>query len=200
MNTYRLSPAGRRTALVLMASALIIWAFALWTLRSTLGSSADPAVGFTDALRANLAAGLTIGQIVPALLMIVLIVAAPLVVWNTLEEWAAVYSLTDEGLRFESLGVALTYPWSGIEGLRRTDDDAEEPVDELLLREDYTGQIRNPLLRFLHVQAFGRRKLTLYAGLERRDELLAEIRARAQIADPAPAAPAAPASAEAPLS
>lgn len=195
MNTYHLSPAGRRTTLVLMASALIIWAFALWTLRSTLGTAADPSLGFADALRANLASGLTVGQIVPALLMIVLIVAAPLVVWNTLEEWAAVYTLSDEGLRFESLGVSLTYPWAGVAGLRRADDDADEPVDELLLREDYTGQIRNPLLRLLHVQAFGRRRLALYAGLERRDELLAEIRARAQLAEPAPAAPALPAEA-----
>ena len=56
-------------------------------------------------------------------------------------------------------------------------------MDELLLREDYTRQIRNPLLRFLHGQAYGRTKLPLYAGLQDRDELLSEIRQRASLAD-----------------
>ncbi len=187
MDTYRLSASGRRTALILMVSALIIWAFALWTLRSTLGSTDDPALGFAEALRINLDRGLTIGQIVPALLMIVLIVAAPLVIWNTLEEWDAAYTIADDGLRFRSLGVALTYPWSGITALRRT-DDTDEPVDELLLADDYTRAIRNPLLRFLHRQAFGRSRLTVYAGVERRDELLDAIRARSSLAEPVPAA------------
>ncbi|GAB4214765.1 MAG: hypothetical protein OHK0022_53780 [Roseiflexaceae bacterium] len=190
MDTYRLSSSGRRTALILMVSALIIWAFAIWTLRSTLGSTDDPALGFGEALRINLDRGLTIGQIVPALLMVVLIIAAPLVVWNTLEEWDAAYTLTDEGLHFRSLGIALTYPWSGITALRRADADADEPVDELLLAEDYTRAIRNPLLRFLHRQAFGRDKLTIYAGIERRDELLAAIRARATLAEATPTEPA----------
>lgn len=178
MHTYRLAPAGRRTAIILLICALVIWAFALWTFRSTLGASADPNASFFAALRANVEAGLSISQIVPALLMLVLIVATPLVVWNVLEEWAASYTPTDEGLRFESIGVVLTYPWEGIAAIRRQDDDADEPVDELLLKADYTGQIGNPLLRFLHGQAYGRRRLPIYAGLERREELLKEIHAR----------------------
>ncbi|HEU4328023.1 MAG TPA: hypothetical protein VFS21_33105 [Roseiflexaceae bacterium] len=190
MDTYRLSASGRRTALILMVSALIIWAFALWTLRSTLGSTDDPALGFAEALRINLDRGLTIGQIIPALLMVVLIVAAPLVIWNTLEEWDAAYTVADDGLHFRSLGIALTYPWSGITALRRADDDVDEPVDELLLADDYTRAIRNPLLRFLHRQAFGRDRLTVYAGVERRDELLAAIRSRASLAEPALTEPA----------
>src|SRR5437879_4282121 len=60
---------------------------------------------------------------------------------------------------------------------------SDELMDELLLREDYTRQIRNPLLRFLHGQAYGRRKLPLYAGLQDRDELLVEIRRRAGLAE-----------------
>lgn len=177
--TYRISAAGRRTALVLLIGALVIWAFALWTFRSTLGVSDNPNDTFWQALRANVAHGLAISQIVPALLMLVLIVATPLVVWNILEEWAAAYTPTADGLRFASLGVALTYPWAGIGGVRRIDEDSDEPLDELLLKEDYTRQIRNPLLRFLHSQAYGRTKLPLYAGLQDRDELLAEIRQRA---------------------
>jgi len=113
----------------------------------------------------------------------VLIVATPLVIWNILEEWAATYTPTDDGLRFDSLGVAVTYPWDGIGAIRGVDEDSDEPMDELLLREDYTRQIRNPLLRFLHGQAYGRRKLPLYAGLQDRDELLVEIRRRAGLAE-----------------
>jgi hypothetical protein len=186
MKTYRLSPSGRRTALILLVGALIIWAFALWTFRRTLGISYNPLL-FWSSLRAAIQGqsgqGLSIGQIVPALLMLVLIVATPLVIWNILEEWAAAYTPTDAGLRFASLGVDMTYPWAGIGAIRRVDDDADEPIDELLLREDYTRQIRNPLLRFLHGQAYGRTKLPLYAGLQDRDELLAEIRQRASLAD-----------------
>ena len=179
MKTYRISASGRRTALILLVAALIIWAFALWTLRSTLGASDDPSVSFWQALRTNVENGLSISQIVPALLMLVLIVATPLVIWNILEEWAATYTPADDGLHFTSMGVALTYPWKGIGDIRRVDEDSDEPVDELLLKEDYTHQIPNPVLRFLHGQAYGRTKLPLYAGLEDRDELLAEIRRRA---------------------
>ena len=186
MKTYRLSPSGRRTALILLVGALIIWAFALWTFRRTLGISYNPLL-FWSSLRAAIEGqngqGLSIGQIVPALLMLVLIVATPLVIWNILEEWAAAYTPTDVGLRFASLGVDLTYPWVGIGAIRRVDDDADEPMDELLLREDYTRQIRNPLLRFLHGQAYGRTKLPLYAGLQDRDELINEIRLRASLTD-----------------
>ncbi|HET9223254.1 MAG TPA: hypothetical protein VFO07_12160 [Roseiflexaceae bacterium] len=186
MKTYRLSPSGRRTALILLVGALIIWAFALWTFRRTLGISYNPLL-FWSSLRAAIEGqngqGLSIGQIVPALLMLVLIVATPLVIWNILEEWAAAYTPTDAGLRFASLGVDLTYPWVGIGAICRVDDDADEPLDELLLREDYTRQIRNPLLRFLHGQAYGRTKLPLYAGLQDRDELINEIRQRASLAD-----------------
>jgi len=186
MKTYRLSPSGRRTALILLVGALIIWAFALWTFRSTLGISYNPAL-FWSSLRAAIQGdngqGLSISQIVPALLMLVLIVATPLVIWNILEEWAATYTPTDDGLRFDSLGVAVTYPWDGIGAIRGVDEDSDEPMDELLLREDYTRQIRNPLLRFLHGQAYGRRKLPLYAGLQDRDELLVEIRRRAGLAE-----------------
>jgi hypothetical protein len=182
MKTYRLSSAGRRTALILLVGALIVWAFALWTLRSTLGISYNPSA-FWGTLRQSVEQGLSISQIVPALLMLVLIVATPLVIWNILEEWGAAYTPTEGGLRFESLGVALTYPWQGIAAVRRVDEDSDEPVDEVILREDYTRQIRNPLLRFLHGQAYGRAKLPLYAGLEDRDELLAEIRQRAGLAE-----------------
>ena len=181
MKTYRISPSGRRTALILLVGALIIWVFALWTFSSTLGISYNP-IAFWGTLRASVEAGLSISQLVPALLMLVLIVATPLVIWNILEEWAAAYTPTDSGLRFVSLGIDLVYPWAGIGAIRQLDEDSDEPMDELLLREDYTRQIRNPVLRFLHGQAYGRRKLPLYAGIQGRDELLNEIRHRTDLA------------------
>lgn len=87
---------------------------------------------------------------------------------DILEEWAAAYTAAEDGLHFSSLGIMVTYPWRGIVAVRRADEDSDEPVDELVLREDYTRQIRNPLLRFLHGQAYGRTRLPLYAGLEDR--------------------------------
>lgn len=182
MKTYRLSPAGRRLVLVLLVGALLIWAFALWSFGSTLRISYNP-LTFLSTLQASLAAGIGVAEVVPALLMLVLIVATPLLIWNLLAEWAAAYTLTPAGLRFDSLGVSLSYPWAAVAGLRPADDDGDEPFDELLLATDETGQIRSPLVRFLHRQAYGRTRLPIYPGLENRDELIAEI--RRQIA-PAP--------------
>jgi hypothetical protein len=182
MKTYRISPSGRRTALILLIGALIIWIFALWTFGSTLGINP---LALWSTLRANIEQGLSISQLVPALLMLVLIVATPLVIWNICEELAAAYTPTDDGLRFSALGIRLVVPWAGISAIHRVDEDSDEPMDELILREDYTGQIRNPLLRFLHAQAYGRTKLPIYAGVAERDDLLAAIHQQAQLVEDA---------------
>jgi hypothetical protein len=189
MQTYRLSAAGRRLTLVLLVAALLIWAFAIWSFASTLRISYHP-LELWPSLQQSLADGLGVGQVVPALLMLALIVATPLLIWNLLEEWAAAYTPTPEGLRFESLGLRVTYPWSAIETLRRVDDDAEEPLDELLLDGDYGAQIGNPVVRFLHRQAFGATRLPIYAGIEDRDDLIAAIRRHTEA--PAPVAGMAP--------
>lgn len=190
MKTYRLTGAGRRTAAVLLVGAMVIWAFALWTFRSTLGISYNP-LEFWGSLRASVEQGLGVGQVVPALLMLVLIVATPLVIWNILEEYDASYTPAEDGLRFSSLGVRVTYPWPAITGLRGVDEDSDEPMDELVLDADYAGQVANPVLRFLHRQAYGATRLPLYAALQDRDELLEEIRQRAALTPAPAAAPAA---------
>jgi len=86
-------------------------------------------------------------------------------------------------LRFTALGVGLLVPWAGISAIRRVDEDSDEPMDELILREDYTSQIRNPLLRFLHAQAYGSTKLPIYAGVADRDDLLAVIHQQAELVE-----------------
>ncbi len=177
MQTYTLSPTGRRTTLVLLLAALAIWAFAIWSFRSTLGADVNP---FT--FRALPPEGLSISQIVPALLMLVLIIATPFLIWNLLEEWAARYTPIEEGLRFESLGVSLLYPWDSMTAIRTRDADSDDPFDEVLLSRSSADQIKNPLLRFLHVQAYGSKRLPIYSGLANRDDLLALIRERAGIA------------------
>jgi hypothetical protein len=191
MKTYYLSASGRRTAIILLISALIIWGFALWTFGTALDIRYS---AFWQTLSASISQGLSISQIVPALLMLVLVVATPLVIWNVLEEWTAAYTPTDAGLRFESLGVRVTYPWSGIVELR-SQDDGDDPVDELVFNDDYIRQIRNPLLRFLHGQAYGRRRLPVFAGIAQRDELLADIRVRAGLDAALPPLPPDPAAA-----
>lgn len=187
MTTYRLSPSARRSAMALLIGALLIWVFALWTLRISIATSSDPSTGLFQALRENLDRGLSLGQTIPALLMVVLLVATPLVVWSILEELGAQYTLTDAGLRFTSFGIALTCPWSSVVGIRRRHDDADDPIDEVTLRDDPSIQIRNPLVRWLHRQACGARRLPIYSGVENRDDLLREIRAHAGLNDAQPA-------------
>ncbi|NJP06490.1 MAG: hypothetical protein HC837_13125 [Chloroflexaceae bacterium] len=180
MKTYRLSATGRRTTILLLLAAFAIWAFALWSFSSTLNISYNP-LEFWSSLMTSVDEGLAISRIVPALLMLVLIVATPLLVWNLLEEWAASYTPTPDGLRFLSLGIEVLYPWQSIRDVRRVDDDSDDPMDELLLADDQTHQIANPVLRFLHAQAYGRTRLPIYAGLQDRHELLAAIRQHTEL-------------------
>lgn len=175
MQTYRLSAAGRRNVLILLVGALLIWVFALWSFASTLQISYHPA-RFWPTLQERLAQGLSVGQAVPALLMLALIVATPLLIWSLLEEWAAAYTPAPEGLRFESLLVRLICPWDTVQAVHPVDAESDEPFDELILSTDPGEQIANPLVRFLHRQACGARRLPLYPGLENREALIAAIR------------------------
>lgn len=191
MKTYRLSPAGKRQILILLLAALLIWAFAVWSFASTLRISYNP-LQFWPSLQQSLAAGLGVGQVVPALLMLVLIIATPLLFWGLLVEWAAAYTPAADSLLFETIGARISIPWDAIGGVRRA-DDSDEPFDELLIAGDSVAQIANPLVRFLHRQALGQGRLPIYGGVEERDELIAEI--QRHMAAPAPAVAAAPLSA-----
>ncbi|GAB4445639.1 MAG: hypothetical protein OHK0015_48140 [Chloroflexi bacterium OHK40] len=184
MTTYRMSPASRRQVIVLLLAALLIWAFAIWSFASTLRISYHP-LQFWPSLQQSLAQGLGVGQVVPALLMLVLMIATPLLLWALLTEYAAAYTPGPAGLGFRSVGVHLAYPWSAVRALRPGEGDADEPFDELLLDGDPAASIANPLVRFLYRQATGPGRLPIYPGIERRDDLIAEI--QRHLASPAPA-------------
>ncbi|WP_129627000.1 hypothetical protein [Candidatus Oscillochloris fontis] len=164
MKTYRLSAAGRRSTLVLILSALLLAAFALWSLITSVQTNYAQIQS------------LSMGHVLPALLMLVLLVATPFLIWNLLEEWAASYRTDADGLTFESLGIHIHMPWSAVAGLRSADDDHDDPLDTILFSQDVGPQMRNPILRFLHRQTYGSRSLPVYPGLEARSELLTEIR------------------------
>ncbi len=181
--TYRLGRRGRRMAYLLLAGSLLIWLFALWTLKNTLKIGLRPQT-FLPSLQAlwgrltGTAGTMTAEELIPAIIMLVLVPVVPLLIWNIVEELRASYTLGPAGITFRSLGIELFYPWSEVASLRPVDEEAEEePLDEILLKSSRLFSIRNPLLRFLHAQAYGRRRLPIYGGLEEREELLERIRA-----------------------
>ncbi len=180
--SYRLSRRGRRTAYLLLAGSLLIWLFALWTLKNTLKIGLRPQT-FLPSLQAlwgrlsGTTGAMTAEELIPSIIMLALVLVVPLLIWNIIEELRASYTVGPAGITFRSLGIELFYPWSEVVSLRPVDEEAEEePLDELLLKSSRLSSIRNPLLRFLHVQAYGRRRLPLYGGLEEREELLERIR------------------------
>lgn len=195
--TYRLSRAGRRMAYILLAGAVLVWLFALWTLKNTLDIGLRPE-NLGPSLRnlahrltgAEGAQPLTPEEAIPSLVMLVLLVVVPLLIWNIIEEMRAAFTVGADGVTFRSVGVELSYPWAEVETLRPVDEEADEPLYELVLSASRLSSIRNPLARFLHWQAYGRRKLPLYGGLQDREDLLADIQAGIASVEP-PAAEAA---------
>ena len=183
--TYRLGRAGRRMAYLLLAGSVVVWLFALWTLKNTLKIGFRPQ-NLWPSLK-NLgrriigspgAQPLTAEEIIPSIVMLVLLVIVPLLIWNIVEELRSSISAGAKGLTFRSLGIELFYPWGEVADLQPVDEESDEPLDELVLRTSRLSEIRNPLVRFFHWQAYGRHKLPLYGGLEEREDLIAHIRSR----------------------
>ena len=181
--TYRLSRAGRRMAYLLLAGSILIWGFALWTLKNTLKIGLRPQNILPSLnLLAKRILGfqgtqpLTAEEAIPAIIMLVLAIVVPLLIWNIVEELRSSYTVGPGGITFRSWGIQLSYPWTEITALHPVDEETEEPLDELIVRTSRLPSIRSGLARFLHWQAYGRNKLPLYSGLEERDDLLARIR------------------------
>lgn len=181
MKSYQLSSVGRRNTLLLMIGAGLIWAFAVWTFQSTLNISYAP-----DSVNDPLGVlwsdqGLSVNKAIPALFMLVLMIAAPLTMWNITMEWMSRYTPTNDGLRYESMKISMLIPWSSISEIRAVDADSDEASHELRLKTDPTTQITNPVWRILHAQAYGRMVLPIHAGVEQRDDLIEEIRRRTNV-------------------
>lgn len=183
---YALSREGRRTAIILLLGVASIWIFALWSLITILDD------------------GISGVEWVSSFLMLGILVVAPMVAWTLLEEINSRISVSDTGLRYRSLGgIDLAYSWDDMAGFEQAgqrgkvarfflgdkeaqpaveaeadDEIEEEPHTELLrVRDGHGPQIGNPVVGFLHKQAHGA-AVPIYGGLENREELLSEIRAR----------------------
>jgi hypothetical protein len=181
MKSYQLSSVGRRNAMLLLIGAGLIWAFAVWTFQSTLNISYTPE-GTSDALGVLWSnEGLSVNKAIPALFMLVLMIAAPLTMWNISMEWVSRYTPTNDGLRYESMMISMLIPWNSISEIRVIDADSDETSHELRLKSDPTTQIANPVWRLLHAQAYGRTILPIHAGVDQRDDLIDEIRRRTNI-------------------
>lgn len=185
MKTYCLNSTGRWATALLALGALLVWIFALWKLPDVLSSPGAQVsyLHLPSTLGAAIQQGLRVSQIVPALLLVVLIVAAPLLLWNLLEEWSTRYIVREDGLVYDTVqGISVLYPWTSIKQLRRVDPESAAPVHELIVDRSEVGQIRNLLLRWLHEQAYGRTRIPIYARIDNRDDLLHEIVTRAGLA------------------
>ncbi|MBC8159725.1 MAG: hypothetical protein H7Z42_00780, partial [Roseiflexaceae bacterium] len=120
------TPAARRMLLALLVGALIVWALALWSLLNTVGSvPGQPEIGFFEALQENLTGGLGPSQLIPALLMLGIVVAAPLVIWGILEEYGVAFTTSAEGLHIQSYGLALIVPWESVVALEQRENQGE---------------------------------------------------------------------------
>ncbi|MEF3274108.1 MAG: hypothetical protein K6356_06840 [Chloroflexus sp.] len=170
---YLLSPSGRRDNLLMIAVAMLLWLLALWSFSSTLQLSLHPLQFWSDVWRV-LAQPPVVEQVVPALLLLVLMVATPLVIWNLIVEWGAAFILDDEGLRYEAMGVRLLCPWSDVIRVH-PHPVTEEDLVVVYCRRDPAAAIANPVRRWLHWQAHGRQRLVIGPGFERRAELVATI-------------------------
>ncbi len=174
MKTYRLTSTGRRTTLILMIATVLIGGFALYTLQSTLGFRY---LDFGPSVAAMLERGLGPGELIPGGILLMMIIAAPLLLWSLWEEWSTTYGVSAEGLTYKTVrGIALHYPWSAVRTVRRRDEG--EAIVEVVVAPG-SAHIPHPLLRWLHHQAFGANIVPIYPGVEARDELIGQIVERA---------------------
>ncbi len=167
--------------LMLAVAALLLGVFAVSMLPSALGISYI----HPSTLGVVLRRGPSVGQLIPAALLLAMLIAAPLLLWSLWEEWSASYAVADDGLTFRTVaGIALYIPWSAVRDLRTP--DADDAIAELAVDPQINAQIRNPAVGWLHRQAFGGDRIPIYPGVEARDELIGQIVARAGLSKTTP--------------
>ncbi|GAC1385605.1 MAG: hypothetical protein NVSMB42_05150 [Herpetosiphon sp.] len=168
---YHLTALGRRTTLALIAGTVVLLLTVVWMLGNVLHWGR---LGSAD-LRAEV--------VVPGALLVVALVALPVMLWGLGEEWMTSYTISDDGLIYQTWRpIRIVYQWNQVYDVRRSSEPRDDAIDDILVDPQAVRQIRNPLLRGLHLLALGRTRLPVYAGLEDRNGLVARIRARSQVA------------------
>ena len=172
MKTYRLAPTGRRMILALMVGAFLLWCSALWSLQGALGIDyanlgATLAASFDD--------GLDAARLIPAGVLLALIVAAPFLWWSLWQEWRTSYTVDDDGLTYRVAARTLHFPWTAI---RSVQVDADPEAIAVVVVPESSKQIKNPLSRWLHSQAFGSGRVPIYPTVEQHAELVEQIARR----------------------
>ncbi len=193
---FPISREGRRQAIVLLLGVITIWIFALWSLISAL----DGGLGGVEMVTSLLMLGILV--VAPLVAWTLLEEANSR--YNLDDEGIRYHSIAgidleyrwDELSGFESkrsrgrlarfflgdrdeaeVDSSAARPNDGREAQADdSDTHGEEDIDTLLLkvRKDRTGEISNPLVRFLHRQAHSS-SLPIYGHLEGRGELLDAI-------------------------
>lgn len=193
-STYAMSKPGRRQALVLFVGAASIWVFALWTLVTILEN------GITGVEWVSLVLMLGILLVAPMVCWALLEEAYSQIStgdwgirYRTLAgidltySWEEIAGFKGKSDRSRVARFFLGDEGEGKSGERVRDVEADgdiekesedEPETRLLeVRQDRTGQITNPLVRFLHRQAHGTH-IPIFSGLENHSMLTGEITSR----------------------
>ncbi|MEO5951197.1 MAG: hypothetical protein ABIQ44_01895 [Chloroflexia bacterium] len=187
---HTMSREGRRQAIVLLLGVISIAIFALWSFINILQDGVD-GVEWVSAI------------LMLAILLVTPLVAWTLLEEAQASVQANDHAITYK----TAGGISITYPWTAVTGFEQKtgrgrlarfflgdDNDpaptepppgepSENVADEepgtllLLVKTDPSQQIANPLIRFLHRQAYSV-NLPIHGGLEARQQLIEEIKTR----------------------
>jgi hypothetical protein len=189
-----MSREGRRQALVLFAGAISIWVFALWTFVTIL----EDGVAGVEWVSSALMLGILL--VAPMVGWALLEEAYSRVTtsdrgirYRTLAgidltySWEEVAGFKSKGSRGRIARFFLGDEGEDKSSERVRDVEADSDIDKeneeepqtllLEVRQDSTGQIANPLVRFLHRQAHGAH-IPIFGGLENHSALTGEISSR----------------------
>lgn len=187
-----MSREGRRQAVVLLLGVISIAIFALWSFINILQDGVD-GVEWVSGI----------------LMLMILLVTPFVAWTLLEEAQASIKADDKGITYKTAGGIAITYPWAEVAGFEQRagrgkiarfflgeDKDAaaaapqpgepdenaaeDEPGTLMLsVRTDPAGQIANPLVRFLHTQAYSK-NLPIHGGLEARQQLIEEIKTRTE--------------------
>lgn len=173
--TYRVSTTGRWLIASFMAATVLVGLFAVWLLLDTLGLTLGE---FGESWRKAYPTW-TAGQTVPAFLLAALLLATPLLLWSLACEWAARYTVNEDGVHFRSLGLTLHQPWARISGLRTINERSDQsPRIDVQVIESTRPSLGR---RLFHRRTLGR--IPIYGQVANCAALVATIQEQIKRAD-----------------